>query len=228
LRKAYCPPKWPSYGGRQSTAGSQQQAVSSEQYVLPTTAATTVTATADSQLPTEIYTEATEKELIYYLLKFGDRKLFTKNNEPIPVAEYIISELQNDDLELKNPHYRRLLDEYGKVMQLEADDREKYFMNHPDQDIMRLAIDLLSDHYSLTIKRFTKSEEPENFKLFRDIPRALLIYKSNVAKQQYVEICSQLRDAKPGQEEVELIKERLIALQQVRKFFSDELARLTT
>jgi hypothetical protein len=131
-------------------------------------------------------------------------------------------------LELKNIHYRRLFDEYGSVLALPNDEeRQKYFINHPDQGVMALAIDLLSEPHSLTIKRFVQSEDPENDKLTADIPRTMLIYKSNVAKQHYVEMSNRLRDAK-SEEDVELVKERLLALQQVRKFFSDELRRLTT
>jgi DNA primase len=185
------------------------------------------TATLPLLPETEIYTEATEKELVYYLLKFGDRKLFIKNDKTVSVGEYIISELREEDLELNNPRYRRLFDEYNKVLELAAADREKFFVNHPNQEIMTLAIDILSDHYSLTIKRFTTLEEPENFKLGRDIPHALLIYKSNNAKQQYVEICRRLRDAKTEHER-ELLKEQLLKLQDIRTKLSKDLNRLTT
>jgi DNA primase len=177
----------------------------------------------------EVYTEAAEKELIYYLLKFGDRELPLRNKgtEIVAVAEYIVAGLQEEDLELVNPHYRKLLNEYGKVLQLAADDRIKHFINHPDQDIMRLAIDIFSDHYNLTIKRFVISEEPENNKLIRDIPRTLLVYKSNVAKQKYIEISRQLREAKSEQDK-DLLMAKLRSLQELRLDFAEKLQRLTT
>ncbi|MDR3184232.1 MAG: DNA primase [Prevotellaceae bacterium] len=177
----------------------------------------------------DAYHEAAERELVYYLLKFGDRELPLRNGgrEHLPVAEYIMSELQKDDLTLINPHHRRLFDEYGKVLELAADDRAKYFFNHPDQQVARLAVDILSDHYNLTIERFTKSEEPENYKLCRDVPHAILSYKSAIAKQRYIEASHRLRDAKPEQDMAPLMAQ-LQSLQQVRKAFSDELKRLTT
>ena len=182
-----------------------------------------------SPFANDVYTEAVEKELIYYLLKFGDRELPLRNKgiETVAVAEYIISELQKEDLTLINPHYRRFFNEYGKVLKLAAGDRIKYFVNHPDQDVMRLTIDLLSDHYNLTIKRFIESEEPENNKLIHDIPRVLLVYKSNVAKQRYVEISHQLGEAK-SEQDMELLMGHLHQLRRIRKFYSDELKRLTT
>ena len=212
--------KWQESAGKK-TAEEAQEAPPVENTTAPV-------ATTPPLFPVnEIYTEAAEKELIYYLLKFGDRKLFIKNGEPVSVAEHIISELREEEMELKNVHYRRFLDEYGSVLAWTDNEvRLKYFINHPDRDIMALAVDMLSDHYNLTIKRF-KTEEPEDIKLAHDIPRALLIYKSNVAKQKYVEIIHQLREAK-SEDDVEAIKEQLLALQQVRKFFSEELQRLTT
>ncbi|MDR3181119.1 MAG: DNA primase [Prevotellaceae bacterium] len=177
----------------------------------------------------EVYTEAAEKELIYYLLKFGDRELPLRNGgtEIVPVAEYIISELQKDDLALVNPHYHRVLDEYGKMLKLSANDRIKYFINHPDQNIMRLAIDVFSEPYNLTVKQFVKSEEPENNKLSHDIPHALLVYKSNVAKQRHVEMSRELSEAESEQDRTRLMA-RLRKLQELRIEFSNKLQRLTT
>jgi DNA primase len=182
----------------------------------------------------EAHHEAAERELVYYLLKFGDRDLtFRIEKEKkeelkiVPVSEFIFSELQKENLTLTNPHYRKLFDEYGKTLALAADDRIKYFVNHPDQDITRLAIDILSDHYSLTIKRFTASEEPESYKLGRDVPHAVLSYKSSIAKQQYVEEANRLREVQSEQDMAQLMA-RLHALQETRKEFAEELKRLIT
>jgi DNA primase len=216
--------KWQEGAARKPADGAQE-ALPAENEAETISPTTSLRPSAD-----DVYTEATEKELVYYLLKFGDRKLPLKNEgtELVSVAEYIFSELQKDDLELKNVHYRRLFDEYSHVLALpNEEERQKYFINHPDKNVMAVAIDLLSDHYNLTIKRFVQSEEPEDSKLTTDIPRAMLIYKSNVAKQQYVEMSNRLRDAK-SEEDVELVRERLFVLQGIRKDFSNELRRLTT
>jgi DNA primase len=215
--------RWQESAGKKPAEGAQDTP-SAENEPAPVT-----TTLPLSPFANDVYTEAVEKELIYYLLKFGDRELPLRNKgtEIVAVAEYIISELQKEDLTLINPHYRRFFNEYGKVLKLAAGDRIKYFVNHSDQDVMRLTIDLLSDHYNLTIKRFIESEEPENNKLIHDIPRVLLVYKSNVAKQRYVEISHQLGEAK-SEQDMELLMEHLHQLRRIRKFYSDELKRLTT
>ena len=179
----------------------------------------------------EAYHEAAEKELVYFLLKFGDRELLLgkeKNEtETVPVAKYIFSALQHDELVLINPRYRRLFEEYGKVLELAGEERIKHFINHPDQDIMRLAIDMLSDHYNLTIKRFTQSEEPEQHKLNRDVPHAVLSYKSSIAKLRYAVLSDRLRETSREQDLASLMKQ-LHKLQDVSKELAKELKRLTT
>ena len=216
--------KWQEFAVKKPEEGQQDAppADSETETVTPTS--------PPSPFANDVYTEAAEKELIYYLLKFGDRELLFKDKEAefvVPVAEHIISELQKEDLVLISPHYRRFFEEYGKVLKLAADDRIKYFVNHPDQDIMRLAIDLLSDHYSLTIKHFVTSEEPENYKLCRDVPYVIVSYKSSIAKQKYQEICHQLDKAKSDQE-IEQLMIKLHSLQELRTKYSKDLKRLIT
>lgn len=214
--------KWQEIAARKPAEGAQGTPPD-ENTTEPVTAAPRLTPVAND------ITDAAEKELISYLLKFGDHELPLKNEgtELIPVAEYIISELQIDDLELRNPCYRRIFEEYVKMLKLAADDRIKYFVNHSDQEIMKLAIDIFSDHYNLTIKRFTTSEEPENHKLTHDIPHVMLGYKLRVVTQQCTELSNQLREVKSKQE-MEQLKNLLLVLQDIRKSLSGKLSRLTT
>jgi DNA primase len=216
--------KWQEGAAKKPAEGAQEAP--------PADSVTEIATPPASHFPNNAYTEAPEKELIYYLLKFGDRELSFQEKETAPivettVVEYIVSELQKDELELQNPHYRKIFDECVKVLKLAADDRTKYFVNHPDQDIMRLAIDILSDHYNLTIKRFTVSEEPENHKLAHDVPHSILSYKSSIAKQRYMEVSNRLREVKSEQDK-DLLMAQLHSLQQLRKHYSDKLKRLTT
>ncbi len=192
-------------------------------------------AAATAPLPSfvsNVYSEASEKELIYFLLKYGERPLFSgENGQPISAAQYIISELRNDELELKNLQYRKIFDEYNsKALALPAEERIKHFINHPDHDIMELTINVLSDNYRLSIKRFIDSEEPEDVKLQRDIPQAVLVYKASITKQAYIEVSEQMLKAQQdgNAEELLLLMERLRTLQGVRSLFANELQRLTT
>ncbi len=178
-----------------------------------------------------VFSEACEKELVYFLLKYGDRPLFAnEDKQTVTAAEYIINELRNDELELKNLHYRKIFDEYNTVLHVPAEERIKHFINHPDHDIMELTINALSENHRLSIKRFIDSEEPENTKLQRDIPNAILVYKSSITKQAYIEVSEQVLKAQQNNDtaQLQVLMERLRTLQGVRSIFANELQRLTT
>ena len=70
---------------------------------------------------TNTYCEPAEKELLYYLLKFGEYPLYESGKEKsefgttpkfISVSQFILTELQNDELELHNLIYKEIFNEY--------------------------------------------------------------------------------------------------------------------
>ncbi len=191
-------------------------------------------AAASAPLPSfvsNVYSEAPEKELVHILLKYGDRALFSdENSQPLSVAEYMIDELRNDELELQNLHYRKVFDEYNKLLGTMPDERIKHFINHPDHEIMELTINVLSDNYRLSIKRFMDTEESENLRLQQEIPHAVIAFKSSIAKQAYIEVSEQMLKAQQNKdtEQMALLLDRLRTLIKVRNDFANELQRLTT
>ncbi|MDR0295709.1 MAG: DNA primase [Prevotellaceae bacterium] len=194
-------------------------------------AADTPTTTPIPFFVSNIYSEASEKELLYFLLKYGEKPLFVDaENNTINVAEYIISELRNDELELQNLLYRKIFDEYIQILKSQNEDCLKHFINHPNQNIMELAINVLSDNYQLSIESYIKSEEPEDVKLRRVIPYAIAAYKSNITKQAFATLSEQLHEAQKlnDSEQVLLFLERLRTLQSIRNSFAKDLHRLTT
>jgi len=197
----------------------------------PEAAADTPVTTPIPSFVSNIYSEASEKELLYFLLKFGEKPLFLDaENNMVSVAEYIINELRNDELELQNLLYRKIFDEYIQVLSLQAEERAKRFINHPDQSIMEVTINVLSDNYHLSIKRYIESEEPEDVKLRRVIPYTIAAYKSNITKQAFAALSEQLHEVQKlnDSEQVLLLLERLRTLQAIRNSFAKDLRRLTT
>ena len=85
---------------------------------------------------TQTYCATAEKDLIYWLLKFGQRTLFTRTDEVsgemnITVAQYITAELCNDELEFQNLIYKNIFDEYSRISQQPQQDLSQ----QPQQDI---------------------------------------------------------------------------------------------
>lgn len=183
------------------------------------------------------YCEEAEKEILYYLIKFGHLPIHLEEEfiygasveEEQSVAQYILSQLQNDDLELQNLIYKNVFDEYFKIKEHDADKIFKYFINHPDGSIAKTVIDIMAQPYTLTIAQFTKSLIPEKNILGRVVPKSILIYKAKVTAQAAMNLSQELKKAQQEGDgsTQEQIMTQLNTLMQVRNIFAKELKRIT-
>jgi len=216
--------------------------------VLPqATQPTQATQAANIPVPsfiTQTYCATAEKELIYYLLKFGQHILFTRNDDPniatqITVSQYITAELRNDELEFQNLLYKNIFDEYSRISQQPKEElpaqesadieHQKYFINHPDIAVAEVVLELLDDRHPITIKHYRDSMEPEELQLVRVVPKAVLVYKSKITGQAYNALCAHLEKAQTAQnqEQISTLMEQIRILLRIRNTFSHELKRLT-
>ena len=156
--------------------------------------------------------EPAERELLYYLLKFGEYSLSFAENQVygaeapvlrITVAEYISAQLQDDDLTLQNPLYRRIYDLYFtyRAQLLEEDGSEaavqpevlqerlmRRFVNSEDPQVTTTVLDITVVKYEINVKEYLRSQIPERNTIDINVPKAVLVYKL-----KYVEhTCSQL------------------------------------
>lgn len=155
-----------------------------------------------------------ERELVYYLLKFGEYSLTFEDSKTygaempvlqITVAEYISAQLQDDDLELKNPLYRKIFLMYSDIRTrlLEEDSSEagrdpevmqgrilRQFVNCQDPQVSVAVIDITEAKYIINVKEYIKSQIPERNTIDRNVPKAVLVYKLKCVENA----CSQLMD----------------------------------
>jgi len=182
------------------------------------------------------YCSEAEKEILYYLLKFGNLPIhidedFTygaEQDEEQSVAQYILTQLQNDDLELQNLQYKEIFDEYYQLKEHDSEKVMRYFMNHPNSNISKIVADLFIQQYTITIEQFNKSIIPERNLLGRVVPKSILIYKAKVTAQAAMNLTEELGKAQK-EKNIELQNEimaQLATLMQVRNFFSKELNRI--
>ncbi len=185
----------------------------------------------------DTYCEEAEKEILYYLIKFGNLPIYLEDeflygaasNQEQNVAQYILSQLQNDDLELQNLVYKNIFDEYFKLDFVDDDKIFKHFINHPDSAIAKSVIDLMAQPYTITIAQFNKSLVPEKNVLGRVVPKAILIYKAKVMAQASLNLAEKLKIAQANGDNAlqEQLMQQLNTLMQVRKTFAKELKRVT-
>ena len=182
------------------------------------------------------YCSEAEKEILYYLLKFGNLPIHVdeefaygmQQDEEQTVAQYILAQLQNDDLELQNLQYKEIFDEYYRLKEHEGDKVLRYFMNHPNGEVSKIVADLFIQPYTLTIQQFSKSLVPERNVLGRVVPKSILIYKAKVTAQAAMNLTEELGKAQK-EKNVELQNElmgQLATLMQGRNFFAKELNRI--
>ncbi|MFP4024398.1 MAG: DNA primase [Thiohalospira sp.] len=151
----------------------------------------------------DVYSESQEKEIIRLLLHYGNHTLYTyqenKYDEPrhVSVAEYIISEILNDDLEFKNLIYKQIFQEYLDALNRGEQLENKHFIYHSDPQISKLAADLLSTSYTLS-KIFKKGGifiETEEMKLKRLVPETIIAYKRKILEIAQSETGEKLKEA---------------------------------
>ena len=193
--------------------------------------------------------EPVERELIYYLLKFGEYSLTFDESKTygaeapllrITVAEYISAQLQDDDLELQNPLYRRIYRMYfsfrGQL--LEEDSSEagrdpevlqgrilRQFVNCQDPQVSVAVVDITEAKYVINVKEYLKSQIPERNTIDKNVPKAVLVYKL-----KYVEhSCAQLMET-IGRSEDEMQQQeamhRLKLLLQIKNVLIRDLNRV--
>ena len=128
-----------------------------------------------------------EKTLVRYMIRYGFHDLFSEINEETGETEtwkvipYILTDLQNDEIEFQHPLYKKVIAEINHIFDQEGEHLTRYFLAHPDEEISRLAVDLVSEKYQLSkIRTKFQTIESEEEKLADLIPRALFELKDAI------------------------------------------------
>jgi DNA primase len=149
----------------------------------------------------EIYSESQEKLLVRFLLQYGNERLYEiqdehAGNEYISVAEYVVNEILNDELEFKNLLYRQIFEEVNNMIQKGEVIEIKHFVHNENPSISQLAVDLLSSPYSLSKVHSRKGAmvETEDMLLKKNVPKALIEYKRKILEVAQREKEEQIRE----------------------------------
>jgi len=189
-----------------------------------------------------------ERELLYYLLKFGAYPIYTEEDmkldakhENIIVEEFIQKSLADDGLTFVNKVLREMYDEYYRfIPSVRGANRpqekyqelqkrtEEYFVRHEDSQILQTSLDILLESNPLKIKVFRESIEPEEQKLGEVVPKAVGLYKLRVIEKMCKDISRQISDAEHNgtQEQQDALLKQFNLLTQAKLSMSKELKRL--
>ena len=183
--------------------------------------------------------EVVEKEIIRILLNFGTNQIFPLYNDDneiireISVQEYLVNEMQHDELEFSKPVFKKIMDEFQHYVNAGQLLENKYFINHPEAEISNLAADIIADasKYELS-KRYKKREiyvETEDMKLKKDVPKIMLKYKFKRVELMIREIQIKLLEAQTHKnlEEITLMQNKLQTFLNIKVLLSKELGIVT-
>ncbi|WP_418990849.1 DNA primase [Alistipes sp.] len=180
-------------------------------------------------------TEALERELVKYLLKYGHCSFDFKEGRtmvPCNVAEVIFAELDEDNLTFLNPLYNQLLATYREQWRIAGRGVEippYHFINHPDPEVCNVSVDILTgdDMYvaSELWRRKDMHVETDEEILAVGVPKAVTLYKSKVIERFIREWQAKLTDERTEEEECEVMQ-RLSALNKARVALAHKLQRL--
>jgi DNA primase len=187
-----------------------------------------------------IFCQEQEKELLMYMLKHGRENLFRTTNEEgdevlIHVDEYIIKDVKNDDLEFQNLQYKKLFEEYEKLLE-QCPDKDidyftQHFIHHREIDISSVTVSLLMDtqmqgNENYIVSKIWNGTDKVNINMTLAVPKALAAYKSKILTMALNELYEQLKK-EPEDEKQFGILEKISQLHEHKKFISEYLERVT-
>lgn len=112
------------------------------------------------------------QNLIQLIIRYGEHVLFQDGGREIQVGEYIINEMQNDSVEIENPLYRKVVDEYLAHYQESNWVAASYFQHYPDVQLSQFAVDMLADKYQLS-RIYAQQMVSENVVREQELPSEL-------------------------------------------------------
>ena len=143
-----------------------------------------------------VFSEVEEREIIYFLLKFGNAILNMSHEEhtEISVAHYIIREIQNDELEFTNLIYKQIFEDVKDLIERGEEVAERYFVYHDHAGVRELAVDIFTSRYELSKvwKRKEAYVELPGENLGFEVPKTLLSYKMMVVEKALSQLRTEL------------------------------------
>ncbi|HOL00788.1 MAG TPA: DNA primase [Paludibacteraceae bacterium] len=161
-----------------------------------------------------------ERNILQVLIKYGKWVLYyedIENTLPVTVEDYILKELEQDQLHFNNALYALVLDEYHKNSQQENFNAENYFLHHSNSEISKLVADLISQKYTLSkIYSKVKKIDAESEKLRDYVERVILEYKNSIVVSQLREKLIEMKKATEDKNE-ELVKQLMKEIEQLEE-----------
>jgi len=134
------------------------------------------------------------------------------------VAQYIIREIQNDELEFTNLVYKQIFEDVKDLIERGEDVAERYFVYHDQAAVRELAVDIFTSRYELSKvwKRKEAYVELPGENLGFEVPKTLLSYKMMVVEKALAQLRKDL-EVSEKKEDLETLNQVLARIQSLEK-----------
>ena len=184
------------------------------------------------EIPLAASTQTLEREIIYYLLKYGNHNYeFFEGGTVIElnVAQEIIKQFDNDELSFADPVYNTILSIFRDALAQNRFPTQAEIVNHPDPQVCSIAVDILTMDDNYTESAIWSQKEmhslSESEMLSTGIPKLFWLYKSKTVLGRIAELNAALA-SNPTEEEEERIIIELNKMNKLKVTLSNHLKRL--
>ncbi len=180
-----------------------------------------------------------ELDLIRILIVYGVYEIkveTSKKNkkEPTTVVEFIINEIEKDDLEFKTPLFKKIYNEFKKGVLEDTILKQEHFTTSADKEIMTLAVNIIAEkekkHISPEWLNKNVRTKAEVDILEDAVLEALYSYKATWAKVEIDKIRQQIQKISTpdnaNMDEVFTLMAKQNKLAKVKQIFNERLGRV--
>lgn len=172
-----------------------------------------------------------ERLILQMVVRYGERVMCNVPDEegkeiPVTVIEFVVADLQQDDLAFHNPLHRRMLAEAAAHLHDEGFRAEHYFVAHPDPVISRLSTELISDRYQLS-KYHYKNQKivTDEERLYELVPLLTTNFKYAIVGEELKHMMRALQDPAVAHDEAQCnaLMKRYSELREVQSLMAKRL-----
>ncbi|MBN1599083.1 MAG: DNA primase [Bacteroidales bacterium] len=171
-----------------------------------------------------------EKDVLRILFLYSDQELRINTENNPTVLQYIVDEIQNDDLEFQHPVYKQIFNEISELYHSKQALDSQYFMRHQNTEICKIYVDLITENYTLSDiwKKNDVRYESEDMKLKEIVPEFVLVFKNSKIVELIKETQEEIKNAQKNDksEDLLLLQQKFIVLNNLKKDISKKLDRV--
>lgn len=175
-----------------------------------------------------------ERELIKALLRYGTAPLYCVKNEQdesveVSVADYVFSELAQDNITFQDPVFEKIKNEYQSRYHEESFVVEKNFIQHSDLSISKVCAELLTEKYTLSkIHAKHQMVEKERDRVQTIVPHLMYEYKLGIVLEKRKARLLEMKAVheKNDIEKISTLLEQIRQIDSIRIALSKELDRV--